>query len=199
MKTYSQTRMALLMTAINNWLNEAKTDRQVIGSHIVEQIQATEMTDVLRKDNVVFSKSDDLCNDMRVNTQKLFRWLGHYQEVSASPERLFALEHVIVAAMPESVRLDYLNEVYHIANVTVVIRQSTQSTGSETEMTVSLTREQAEAQISMIEMSQSPDVAKAERAYREVSEAVATGQCVLGVIEEKYPRLKGSRATKSSP
>ena len=119
-----------------------------------------------------FTRTDDLHNDARVNSQRLFRDLGRHDEDSARPDRLFAIEPAIVAAMPEEIRLDYLNAVFGLSGVVIRSRQVSEADIDAPRMAAMLTKEQAEAQVAVIELGLTPDYSAAQKAHREVAEAV---------------------------
>lgn len=188
-----RSRLDLLMVAINRWLELPKTSRSTICSEIVKAVDGLGLTQVLAQEGITFTYSHDLYNDMRVNAQKIFRWLGQYEGTHAFPDRLFHLEQAIVAAMPESIRLDYLNEVYGMTGAVVCSQQSNQGLVDTARMAASLTKEQMEAQISVIELGISPGFDAAKKAHREVSEAVAVGSAVMGELERQFPELTLTR------
>ena len=187
MKIYS--RFERLTQAIDSWIRESQ--KQIIGMLIVEQIKKAGITDKLENEGISFNEGQDLIKDNHANTQKLFRWFGYDQEVKPNLERLFAMEHIIVAAMPEHIRLDYLNDVYGMAGVTAVSKLPATNNDNlaANDISAALTKEHAEAQISIIKMSSDPNLTQAKKAKRELSEAIAMGQCALSAIEEKFSDL----------
>lgn len=189
-----RSRLDLLVSAINQWLEQPKASRSKITAEIVQAVEDCGLTDQLNNEGITFNRSDDLYNDMRVNAQKIFRWLGQYEGTHAFPDRLFHLEQAILAAMPEDIHLNYLNEVYGVVGVVVCTRQSSQEDIDATRMAASLTKEQMEAQVSVIELGTSPGFDAAKKAHREVAEAMATGAAVLGELERTFPDLAGKKA-----
>jgi hypothetical protein len=185
-----RSRLQQLIFAINRWLELPKCSRSIICGAIVEAVDELGLADVLAKDGITFNRTDDLYNDMRVNAQKIFRWLGQYEGTHAFPDRLFHLEQAILAAMPENIRLDYLNDIYGMMGLVVCSSQSSTTGIDSSRMAATLTKEQMEAQVSVIELGIAPEFGAAKRAHREVSEAVAVGSAVLGELERKFPNLK---------
>lgn len=188
-----RSRLQLLMVAINRWLEQPKTSRSSITSEIVQAAEDCGLTDVLANEGVTFNRTDDLYNDMRVNAQKIFRWLGQYDGIHDFRDRVWDLEQAVVIAMPEHIRLDYLNDIYSMAGVVVCTRHSRQEGIDAKRMAVNLTKEQMEAQVSMIELGTNPGFDAAKKAHREVAGAVATGAAVLGELERTFPDLAGKK------
>ncbi|MBU6956072.1 hypothetical protein [Hahella sp. HN01] len=184
-----QSRLKLLMSAVNRWLEQPKASRAIICGEIVQAANDCGLSEILKNEGITFNQSDDLYNDLRVNAQKIFRWLGQYDGIHAFLDRLWCLEPAIVAAMPEALRLSYLNDVFGVTGVVVCSRQVSCEHIDATRMAACLTKEQMEAQVSVIELGIHPDLESARRAYQEVSEAVATGAAVLGELERTYPEL----------
>ena len=110
-----------------------------------------------------------------MNGQKLFRWLGLYDGINSFPERLWVIEPAMLAAMPKDIRVEYLNAVFGVSGVFVCNRSTEDGDLDRVRLAASLTKEQMEAQLSVIELSANPAVQAAEAAHKEVSEAVAMG------------------------
>ena len=189
MKT--RTRFERLTIAIDAWLKKSDVDRQIMTILVAEHAKQLGFTQLLASEGITFNEGGNPSDNIRANAQKFFRWLGYSQENKAKPGYLFALEHIIVAAMPEQIRLDYLNDVYGIAGVTAVSKlPATNNDGlAANDISAALTKEHAEAQISIIKMSSDPSLTQAKKAKRELSEAIAMGQCALSAIEEKFSDL----------
>ena len=190
-----RSRLDLLMFAINRWLEQPKTNRSNIAAEIVQAAEDCGLTEQLANEGIVFNCTEDIYNDMRVNAQKIFRWLGQYDGLHPFHDRLWHIEIAILGAMPEDLRLNYLTDVYSLIGVLVCARQQGGNRIDVTRMAASLTKEQMEAQISVIELGASPDLSATKTAYREVSEAVATGTAVLGELEKTFPELSSKRKT----
>ena len=186
MKT--RTRFERLTIAIDAWLKESDVDRQIITILVAEHAKQLGFTQLLASEGITFNEGGNPSDNIRANAQKFFRWLGYSQENKAKPGYLFALEHIIVAAMPEHIRLDYLNDVYGMAGVTVVSKLPATNNDdlAANDISAALTKEHAEAQISIIKMSSDSSLTQAKKAKRELSEAIAMGQCALSAIEEKF-------------
>ncbi len=187
-----RSRLELLVTAVDRWLEQPKASRSKITAEILRSVEARGLTEQLANEGITFNRSDDLYNDMRVNAQKLFRWLGRYEGVRPSPQCLWHMEAAILGAMPERLRLAYLDEVYGGIDVFVCARQRGGRRIDATRMAANLTKEQMEAQVSVIELGIRPEASAAKTAHREVSEAIATGTAVLGELERCFPELSGN-------
>lgn len=188
-----RSRLDLLMVAINQWLQQPKASRSTITADIVQAVEDCGLTHQLNNEGITFNRSHDLYNDMRVNAQKIFRWLGQYEGTHAFADRLFYLEQAILAAMPAQHRLAYLNEVYGMTGVLVCGRPQSAEVIDTHRMAASLTKEHMEAQVSVIELGPCPDLRAAQAAHREVAEAVAMGTAVLDELEKTFPELAGKR------
>ena len=105
-------------------------------------------------------------------------WLVRYEGIHPLHRRLWH----ILRAMPEELRLDYLNDVCGVIGTLVCGRQQDGQNIDAIHMAVSLTKEQMDAQVSVIELGDCPEIHAAKAAYREVSEAVTTGAAVLDVV-----------------
>ncbi|MFT6910060.1 MAG: hypothetical protein ACJAS1_006788, partial [Oleiphilaceae bacterium] len=116
-----RSRLDLLMKAINAWLELPKVSRSAMATAVVQAVDDLKLATVLAKEGIAFTYSDDIFNDARVNAQKIFRWLGQYEGQHAVPERLFHVEQALLAAMPVELRIGYLNDVYGMVGVTVVV------------------------------------------------------------------------------
>lgn len=174
------------MAAVNRWLEQPKASRSKITAEIVQSAEDCGLTEQLANEGITFNSTDDIYNDMRVN-------VGHYEGIHPFHDRLWHIEVAILGAMPEALRLNYLNDVYGVIGALVCARQQNGQNIDATRMAASLTKEQMEAQISVIELGYRPDLHAAKTAYREVSEAVATGTAVLAELERTFPELSGKK------
>ncbi len=191
MKQHS--RLELLVTAVNRWLEQPKASRSKITAEIVQSAENCGLTEQLANEDITFNRTDDPYNDMRVNAQKIFRWLGQYEGIHPFHDRLWHIEVALLGAMPEDLRLDYLNNVYGVIGALVCARQQSAEAIDTCRMAASLTKEHMEAQVSVIKLGPRPDLQVAQIAHREVSEAVATGTAVLEELEKTFPELTSKR------
>jgi hypothetical protein len=183
-------RLNLLMKAINAWLELPKVSRSVLATAVVQAVDDLKLATVLAKEGITFTYSDDIYNDARVNAQKIFRWLGQYEGQHAVPERLFHVEQAILAAMPVELRIRYLNDVYNMVGVTVVVDHVSDGLSLSTnDLAATLTKENCEAQIAVIRLGVEPSRHEIEQAYRELRESRGTTQAAMDVFERTYPYL----------
>ena len=183
-------RLNLLMKAINAWLELPKVSRSVLATAVVQAVDDLKLATVLAKEGITFTYSDDIYNDARVNAQKIFRWLGQYEGQHAVPERLFHVEQAILAAMPVELRIRYLNDVYNIVGVTVVVDLVSDGLSlSTSDMAATLTKENCDAQVAVIHLGINPSRHQVETAYRELRESRAVTSMSLDVLERTYPYL----------
>ena len=202
MNKKSQNRLAILNHYVDRWLSLPRMSRQRLGDEVVQTFYALGFDDALAKLGIHFNQTDDIAKDLRPRSQKIFRWLGHYDEVKSSPDRLFYVEAVIVAAMPEQVRLAYLNEVYSCAGVFIGVQHDDGGIAGE-KMAAALVKENAEAQISVMELGPTPDAQALSRAKKELRESIGTSIASLRKLEERgqkslsRPTSKGVRPRPS--
>ncbi len=183
-------RLTLLMKAINKWLELPKVSRSALATAVVQAVDDLKMVSVLAKEGISFTYSDDIYNDSRVNAQKIFRWLGQYADQHAVPERLFYVEQAILAAMPIELRIGYLNDVYNMVGVTVVVDHVGDGMSLSTgDMAATLTKENSEAQIAVIRLGLAPSRHDVEQAYRELRESRGMTQAAMDAFERNYPYL----------
>ena len=183
-------RLTLLMKAINKWLELPKVSRSALATAVVQAVDDLKMVSVLAKEGISFTYSDDIYNDSRVNAQKIFRWLGQYADQHAVPERLFYVEQAILAAMPVDLRIGYLNDVYNMVGVTVVVDHVSDGLSlSTSDMAATLTKENSDAQIAVIRLGVEPSRFEVEQAYRELRESRGTTQAAMDAFERNYPYL----------
>ncbi len=183
-----KSRLDLLMVAIHRWLEMPRVSRSIMAAEIVAAVDKLGLNDVLAKEGISFNRTSDPYNDSRVNAQKIFRWLGQYQEVHAMPERLFYVEQAILAVMPLPLKIRYLNEVYNMVGVTVVADTGF-SAGqlNPAALAVALTKENAEAQVAVIQLAHTPSREDVIAAHRELTESKGVTQAALNALEKEYP------------
>jgi hypothetical protein len=183
-------RLDLLMKAINTWLELPKVSRSALATSVVQAVDDLKLATLLAKEGITFTHSDDMFNDARVNAQKIFRWLGQYADQNAVPERLFYVEQAILAAMPVELRIGYLNDVYGMVGVTVVVDHVSDAMSlSADDMAATLTKENCDAQVAVIRLGINPSRHQVETAYRELRESRGVTSMTLEVLERKYPYL----------
>ncbi|PKG79860.1 hypothetical protein CXF80_16955 [Shewanella sp. Actino-trap-3] len=181
-------RLDLLMKAINAWLELPKVSRSALATAVVQAVDDLKLATVLAKEGITFTHSDDIFNDARVNAQKIFRWLGQYEGQHAVPE--------LLAAMPVELRIGYLNDVYGMVGVTVVVDYVGDGMSlSAYEMAATLTKENCDAQVAVIHLGINPSRHQVETAHRELRESRAVTSMSLDILEKHYPYLTESKLT----
>lgn len=187
-----RSRLQCLVKAINTWLELPKTSRSIITADIVESVERLGLTEPLAEQGIAFASSDNPYNDMRVNAQKLFRWLGLYTECETNPERLFFVEQAIVAALPESIRLDYLADIYGRCDVcfSPVLKAESHDIDA-VHMATYLMKEQGEAQLAVVKLQEEYSEQQLEDAIKEVSEGISAGNQTLQIlVKARSPKIK---------
>ncbi|MGI2046111.1 hypothetical protein [Shewanella oncorhynchi] len=193
MKTHSRkndSRLNLLMKTIHRVLELPKMTRFALAIDFVEAVERLGLSEVLAAEGISFASSQDVHNDARINAQKLFRWLGQYEGQHPQADRLFHVEQALVAALPEHLRVQYLNDVFGCTGVTVIAdRMSDGHVLHVADMAASLTKENAEAQVAVIHLGCEPKREQLVAAHRELKESAATTQASMAALELAYPYL----------
>lgn len=185
MKNKSQNRLAILNRHMNAWAELPRTNRQLVAELVVEQFQAMGLGEYLAGTGVDFKTTADAASDMRTRAQKINRWLGNYEDQPASPDRLFYLEQAMVAAMPEQIRLDYLGEVYQHAGVSVCALGESDKASMEN-MVQALIKENSEAQMALLGLSENSSPEDVEKVLREMAESEAATQRARRLIAGRF-------------
>ncbi|MCU8061690.1 hypothetical protein L5L91_13180 [Shewanella sp. SM55] len=193
MKTNSRkkdSRLNLLMKTIHRVLELPKMTRFALAIDFVEAVERLGLSEVLAAEGISFASTQDVHNDARINAQKLFRWLGQYEGQHPQADRLFHVEQALVAALPEHLRMQYLNDVFGCTGVTVIAdRMSVGHVLHVADMAASLTKENAEAQVAVIHLGCEPKREQLVAAHRELKESAATTQASMAALELAYPYL----------
>lgn len=187
-----RSRLQYLIKAINAWLELPKTSRSIITAQIVDSVGKLGLSESLAEQGIAFASSDNPYNDMRVNAQKVFRWLGLYTECETNPERLFFVEQAIVAALPESIRLNYLADIYGDSGVVFSPRLDAGDNELDAiHMATYLMKEQGEAQLAVVKLQEEYSEQQLEEAIREVSEGISAGNQTLQLLlRARNPKIK---------
>ncbi|MEM6190492.1 hypothetical protein [Shewanella scandinavica] len=193
MKTNSRkkdSRLNLLMKTIHRVLELPKMTRFALAIDFVASVERLGLSEVLAAEGISFASTQDVHNDARINAQKLFRWLGQYEGQHPQVDRLFHVEQALVAALPEHLRVQYLNDVFGCTGVTVIAdRMSDGHVLHVADMAASLTKENAEAQVAVIHLGDEPKREQLVAAHRELKESAATTQASMAALELAYPYL----------
>ena len=193
MKTSSRkkdSRLNLLMKTIHRVLELPKMTRFALAIDFVEAVERLGLSEVLAAEGISFASTQDVHNDARINAQKLFRWLGQYEGQHPQADRLFHVEQALVAALPEHLRVQYLNDVFGCTGVTVIAdRMNDDHVLHVADMAASLTKENAEAQVAVIHLGIEPKREQLVAAHRELKESAATTQASMAALELAYPYL----------
>ncbi|MCU8062520.1 hypothetical protein ACQKC1_16890 [Shewanella baltica] len=193
MKTHSRkndSRLNLLMKTIHRVLELPKMTRFALAIDFVAAVERLGLSEVLAAEGISFASTQDVHNDARINAQKLFRWLGQYEGQHPQVDRLFHVEQALVAALPEHLRVQYLNDVFGCTGVTVIAdRMNDGHVLHVADMAASLTKENAEAQVAVIHLGPAPKREQLVAAHRELKESAATTQASMAALELAYPYL----------
>lgn len=182
MKHKSQNRLAILRRYMGIWSELPRHNRSLVAELIFEAFAASGLQEHIAGTGVEFTSSEDAYNDMRVHAQKLWRWIGAYEDAKAQPDKLFYLEQVIVSAMPESIRVSYLSEVYASADVFIAINQGGEALNIA-RMACTLIKENSEAQAAVVELGNNASPAQVDVALRELRESGSATSSVIAALE----------------
>ncbi|MDP2575349.1 toxin YdaT family protein [Vibrio penaeicida] len=189
-------RLRILNKHISLWLERNGISQLLIAQNIVEQFSQLGLNKSLQIEEISFMDAEDVFTNADTNRQKIFRWLGVADNgTKRSPARLFFVEQAIVAAMPLDLRISYLNEVYDIPGLYIgvsPIKMNDELCCST--IAASLTKENMEAQISMIELEGSPkSIPLIRKTHKELRESVATSLAAINLLEERHPELHSNQ------
>jgi len=179
-------RLAILRRHLDKWASQSRHNRQLVADLVVEKFNELQMADHLPGTGVEFSTSDDIGNDMRSHAQKLWRWLGAYEEAKPGPDKLWYIEQAVVAAMPRAGRVAYLLEGYADAGVTVAIDVDAGQTMLAVE---SVIQEGADATKALVALLDGADPGELDTAEKELLESIGASQAALSHVRN----LKGGQ------
>ncbi|WP_018693557.1 hypothetical protein [Algicola sagamiensis] len=197
MKHCSRNRLSILLKHMSMWLEFPRESRSIIGEEVAQAFFKLGFDQALQREGINFKRTDDVDRDMRTRAQKLFRWLGHYEDIAPDTEKLFYIEVAIVAAMPEPIRLSYLNEVFAVTGVFIGIFQDPSKELNHSQIAAALMKENTEAQLSVLGLSNEPSEEEVTNTYRELQESAGTTIAALNLLERHYPKLRSYPKVKS--
>jgi len=174
-------RLAILRRHLDRWAGQPRHNRQLVAELIVEKFIELGMADHLSGTGVEFSHSDDLSNDMRTHAQKLWRWLGAFEECKPGPDKLWYIEQAIVAALPAALRVRYLHDVYADAGITVAIDVLSGETLMALDAVIS---EGADATRALVALVDGVDPGELATAEKELMESIGASQAALKHVRE---------------
>jgi len=182
-----ESRIDLLKAAIKKWLELPKVSRPVIAIEVAEQIHDHGFKDVLADMGISFANTGDVHHDARMNAQKLFRWLGEYDDgIYVNFGGLWQIEQAIVKAMPEDIRSYYLNSVWSITGAHVTKSCTSDESNNYAphlpSLLSSVIKESAEAQIAIVELSQNPSLKDLAKHKQEITESIAAFEAAHEVV-----------------
>lgn len=183
MNQKSQNRLAILRRYMDTWTRMARHNRALVAEIVVEKFVEMGLQDHISGTGVEFTHSDDLCNDMRTHAQKFWRWMGGYDECKPQPDRLWYVEQAIVSAMPEDLRIQYLNEVYVRADLCIAKHQEVKASDPAA-ILISLIKEGGEAQMAVASLG--PDSTREEvaKAVQELKESESATRAAIEAYEQ---------------
>ena len=179
----SQNRLAILRRYMDAWADMPRHNRSLVAEIIYEKFNDLGLAEFIAGTGVEFSSSDDYTKDMRVRGQKLWRWIGAYEEAKPQPDKLFYLDQVIVAAMPEPLRIAYVSEVYLAAQLSIGIDHSADS-ACPAKIARTLIKENSEAQAAVVELDRDSSAADIDTALKELRESSAATRAAISALEQ---------------
>tara|TARA_R110001599_G_scaffold339851_1_gene559739 strand:- start:29876 stop:30463 length:588 start_codon:yes stop_codon:yes gene_type:complete len=181
-----QSRISILRSSIRKWLEIPKVSRKVIAVEVVERINSLGFKETLADMAISFANTDDHYHDARVNAQKLFRWLGESDEgIYENADSLWHIEQAVVAAMPEDIRVGYLNSIWSITGSHITKSCKSENSPSEIHfpsLLINVIKECSEGQIALAELPNATSINELKSHQTEIAESIAAFQYAHEVI-----------------
>ena len=196
------TRLEKLNTAVSQWLDYPKASQQSITVDIINAVEQAGMTDSLKSAGIIFTLTGDIFRDARINAQKIFRWLGRYEEQAVFYERVFEFETALLLVMPETIRIDYLDSVYGDVGIFVCNRPTVDGQLVGKDLAASLLQETSEASVAVVQLASGAAADSPERAKvvkRELREAISMAVLVLDATNKQFPSVINLTRPASTP
>lgn len=183
------TKLEILQAHMHAWF--ATSTRSAVAQKIVETYMELGFCKKHSGLDIKFYATDDPVRDMRANAQKLYRWLGMaHEETHPQLAYVFELEPVIVAAMPEKIRMDYLAASLEHSGVLMVGMKNALRIASDSKLSIGVMAvESAESIAAYSELPADPTLGEALNAHREHTEAAAVHTCAARELETRFPQL----------
>ena len=183
----SQTRLDTLLKYVFQWLGSGAQQKH-IGYEVGQAFEALGFQPKLRNLDITFDTYSDPSEQGRKNGKKLMRWLGMDSDHVANRERLFEVEPIIVAAMPEDLRKAYLNDIYGCAGVSVICASQINGEFDPHSLAAAATKESAESVCAMLKgLGPNPTTSDVQNQYREHMEAGDVHYAAAAELKAKYP------------
>lgn len=176
------TRLEHLREVVAEWRKLPKVNKQHIAFSVMEEIARHEFKDVLASVGIAFTDSGNEYNDAQRNAEKIFRWLGE-MDIAEQPAKLFYVEEILICAMPESIKTDYLNRIYNKAGAYVSFPEKSGHDHADIELIcATLIKENSEAQIAVFKLSKCLSMKELKLAEKELSESISITQAALDSV-----------------
>lgn len=188
MDMQSQTRLNVLAKYIYKWLGTGAQQKH-IGYEVGQKFKKLGFDLKLRSLDITLDTHSDVSEQGRKNGKKVFRWLGLDSDNPDNRERLFEVEPIIVAAMPEDLRKAYLNDIYSCAGVSVVCATQTESGFDINSLAAAATKEGAESVCAMLTpLPDNPTPQDIQDRVREHKEAGDVHYAAAEELKQNYPK-----------
>lgn len=185
MKPTTQSRLEILRETLEKWRHMEGWNRDAVGMAVIQAVGDLDLWDDLAMEGITFKDAGDLTKNTATRAQKIYRWVGCYSEATAQPKKLFFVEQAIVAAMPDDLKIRYLNQVYSGARVCFGAQRSGGMT-STIQAIKSLSKESSEAERAMIDLLDGATAIELQAAEKELGEMmIATQNAITTVVELK--------------
>jgi hypothetical protein len=183
MNRRSQNRLAILRRYLDAWAALPRHNRGLVAEIIVEKFDEMGLADHIAGTGVEFSSTDDLSHDMRARGQKIWRWLGAFEEVRNQPGKLFFVEQAIVAAMPNEIKTAYLSEAFLAADVCIVEHKDSDKINPK-RIARALIKENSEAQAAVVDLHEDSTEEEIDSALQELKESEAATRSAITAIKK---------------
>jgi hypothetical protein len=181
MRAESQTLIAGLLGAVNQWCKREGFGRATVAQLIVE---AHERIDGPATTKIHFDRAHlDPHERMRINGEQIFRWLNDAtKDTNLLPANFLPS---ILAALPSDLKLQVLGDLVFPLGVSVHLVADEPVEGDLIHHVQAVMKEDGEAEQALVRLLSNPDQDALKTAHREVSDIVAAGTRAMRALEQK--------------
>lgn len=177
---------AIVEDWLNHWQREYHTTFRAAMRTVREYAEANHWEAVL---DIEWSQHADLDQQMRVDAQKLRRWLRAEHQMSGPA--WFDLVRLIAGAMPSTVRAGFLNELFGHTGGVFVESVGSRANVSHVAAAGAMAKESGEAISASLTLPANPTLEELMAAKKEVMEAGDSNAVLLGAIDALLAQKQG--------
>lgn len=171
---------------LNHWQREDHTTFRAAMRSVREYAEANHWEAVL---DIEWSQNAELDQQMRVDAQKLRRWLRAEHQISGPV--WFDLIRLIAGAMPSTVRAGFLNELFGHTGGVFVESVGSRASVSHVAAAGAMAKESGEAISASLTLPANPTLEELMAAKKEVMEAGDSNAVLLGAIDALLAKKQG--------